>query len=213
MKRFGLKKGGQNEKDENCVTDMTKTASLTKKLSFYTAFKPALFKVKGPVVDKKKRTITRRAKVALKKTIELGSVVILLNGRFKGKRVVVLKQLDSGLLLVSGPFKVNGVPLRRVNQRSVISTSTKVNVAGVDVSNINDEFFSRKSEKKISSKDLKFFTEESLKKKTPAAARVEAQKKVDAALEAVISKDALLQKYLGARFSLRNGMYPHALKF
>lgn len=82
-----------------------------------------------------------------------GTILILLAGRFRGKRVILLKNLPQGVLLVTGPFKVNGVPLRRVNARYVIATSYKIDLAGTDESKINevaaDKYFTReKSEKK-----------------------------------------------------------------
>jgi large subunit ribosomal protein L6e len=70
-------------------------------------------------------------------SLKPGTVVILLAGRFRGKRVILLKHLPQGVLLVTGPFKVNGVPLRRVNARYVIATSTSVDLSGIDESVLN----------------------------------------------------------------------------
>merc|ERR1712243_238963 len=73
-----------------------------------------------------------------------GTVAIVLAGVHKGKRVIVLKQLATGLVLITGPHKLNGCPLRRVNQRYLVATKTKVDVSAVKVpENINDKYFAR----------------------------------------------------------------------
>merc|ERR1712193_557602 len=122
-----------------------------------------------------------RKPTKLRSSITPGTVLILLAGRFAGRRVVFLKQLESGLLLVSGPFKVNGVPLRRVNQAYVIATSTKVDVSGVDVSDISDEYFARSKESSPESED-EFFMGDAPKPAVVSDKRKSDQKKVDDAI-------------------------------
>lgn len=123
-----------------------------------------------------------------------------------------MKNLEDNTLLVSGPFKVNGVPLRRVNARYVIATSTKVNVSGVDVSKFNVEYFAREKSSKSKKSEAEFFNESQPKKEIKAE-RVADQKSVDAALLSEIKKTPLLKQYLAASFSLKNGDRPHLLKF
>ena len=155
-----------------------------------------------------------RRKVAgapkLRKGIEEGSVLILTSGRYRGKRVVFLKQLTSGLLLVSGPFKVNGVPLKRVNQVYTITTSAKVKTTGADVSKITDATFKDKSAK---SKGRDIFNEN--KKTERSAERTTAQKTVDDALVKNLKADktACIMEYMRARFSLSRNDKVHAMKF
>ena len=93
----------------------------------------------------------------LSKKIVPGSVLILLTGRFKGRRVVFLKQLKSGLLLITGPYKVNGVPLKRINQAYVIATSTVVKVDANGFKNIEDAFFAKSKAKKPKTGENQFF--------------------------------------------------------
>jgi len=154
------------------------------------------------------RKTARPAKV--RASLQAGTVAIVLAGRFRGKRVVVLSVLPSGLLLVTGalftlvynfiliilhferiistissprnspsplrfgienflclyfvgfrcgsvlilsrlagPYKINGVPLRRINPAYVIATSTKVDLKGVKLdAKFNDAYFKRPAAKK-----------------------------------------------------------------
>ncbi|KAL5108119.1 60S ribosomal protein L6 [Taenia crassiceps] len=151
----------------------------------------------------------------IRKSITPGTILILLAGRHRGKRVVFLKSLPSGMLLVTGPFKYNGVPLRRVNQRYVIATKTKVELKGVKVPpQLNDEFFRRQDLKTKKSVD-KIFAEE-VKKYTVSDDRKKFQRQVDTALIAAIKKrkdPSIMASYLKSMFSLSKKDYPHKMVF
>lgn len=148
----------------------------------------------------------------MRASIVPGTVLILLAGKYRGKRVVYLKQLDDGNLLVTGPFKVNGVPLKRVNARYVIATSTKVSVDSVDVSKYNSAYFAREKADKAGKSEKEFFDDKAPKKEVKAE-RVADQKAVDSALLGEIKKTPLLKQYLAAAFTLKKGDKPHLLKF
>ena len=142
--------------------------------------------------------------------LQPGQIVILLSGRFRGKRVVYLKKLQSGLLLVTGPYKLNGVPLKRVNQAYVLPTCTKVELADV-AKDVNDELFKRVDVKRENEKD--FFEDPAVKKGRITDERKNAQIKVDTEVKKAVDAVPQLNKYLKFRFALKNGDKPHLMKF
>jgi len=175
-----------------------------------------------PTEDKPKKLRTNGKKCfsehkhSLRKSITPGTILILVAGRHAGKHVVFLKQLKSGLLLVSGPFKSNGCPLRRINQIYVIATRTKVDVSKVTLpENLNDAFFNRIKAKKAKPTDGELF-ETKKEKYTVNEARKAAQVNVDKQLLAAIKaspEKTMLQSYLKSKFALTNKQYPHQMKF
>ena len=143
--------------------------------------------------------------------LQPGQIVILLSGRFRGKRVVYLKKLDSGLLLVTGPYKYNGVPLKRVNAAYVLPTNTKLNVSGDVAKNVDDKFFAKvKIERK---KEEDFFEDEKKKKERITADRKKMQDEVDINVKKAVDEVPMLKEYLRNRFALKNGDKPHLMKF
>jgi len=151
----------------------------------------------------------------LRDSITPGTVLILLAGRFRGKRVVFLKQLESGLLLVTGPYKINGVPLRRVNQAYVIATSTKINLGDFKTdAKINDSYFSKSEKKRTRSAEDVFFADGKPKEKEAfPESKAADQREVDNVVLTAVKKTEYLAKYLQASWGLSKGEYPHQLVF
>jgi len=168
-----------------------------------------------PTEDIKKPLKNRKAQrpTKLRSSITPGTVVLILAGRHRGKRVVFLKQLPtSGLLLVTGPYKVNGVPLRRIPQSYVIATQTKIDLEKLSLSDkLDDSFFARQTKPKRNSEGM--FEEDSEGYKAPSDERKSLQQTVDDQVLAEISKVEHLRKYMQQLFTLRKGQYPHEMLF
>jgi len=168
--------------------------------------------VRNPKISRK---VARPTK--LRSSLEPGTILILLAGRFRGKRVVLLNNLGQGVLLVTGPFKLNGVPLRRVNARYVIATSTKVDLKDIDkpaLKKASDrKYFAREKSEKKKGEEAFFKQGEKPEKKEISSTRVEDQKSLDKAILSAVKKIPFLESYLGASFSLRKGDKPHEMVF
>ncbi|KAI4863758.1 ribosomal protein L6e-domain-containing protein [Hypoxylon rubiginosum] len=172
-----------------------------------------------PAEDDAKPKAVRKAlrPWAPRQSLQPGTVLILLAGRFRGKRVVLLKALDQGVLLVTGPFKINGVPLRRVNSRYVIATSYKIELKGIDQSKVDEvaqaQYFIRDKAKDKANEEAFFKQGEKPQKKEISSSRAADQKAIDKALIANIKKVEMLPSYLASSFSLRKGDKPHEMKW
>ncbi|GAB67680.1 60S ribosomal protein L6 [Plasmodium cynomolgi strain B] len=172
----------------------------------------------------------------MRKSIEVGKVAIILSGRHMGKRCIITKILPSGLLAVVGPYEVNGVPLKRVNPRYVVVTSTNIfkfeNMAGLKdefvklAEQIEDSSFvksleiKKKQKKLLSKKNESLFMNDvitkikELMKEDPKVQKLQKiQKEIDTLLKDEIAKNKIFAEYLKSKFTLRNDMSLHKMKF
>ena len=167
-----------------------------------------------PVADLKSH-FKRKCKVPKKSHITAefkpGQIVILLSGRFRGRRVVFLKKLENNLLLVTGPYKYNGVPLKRVNASYVLPTNTKIEINEKVAEKIDDKFFKKVQIKR--EKEGDFFVDEKTKKERVTEERKNAQNDVDTQVKAAVDKVPMMKEYLRNRFALKSGDKPHLMKF
>lgn len=176
----------------------------------------ASYATKAKVTKRPTRDYFKKHTRHTRRTLVPGKVLILLAGRHKGKRVVLLKVLKSGLLLVNGPFYLNSCPLRRISQRYVISTKTRVNLKGVAIpEHINDTYFKRADKKKARKTEGDIFAKKE-EKYAPSEQRKTDQVAVDKLVKGAIKKTnqgLLVSKYLKSYFALRSHQYPHRMRF
>lgn len=130
--------------------------------------------------------------------------------------LLFLQVLSSGLLLVTGPYSLNSCPLRRISQRYVISTSTRIDLRKVELpAHINDTYFKRADKKQKNRGEGDVFA---VKKErwVPTEQRKQDQATVDKAVKTAISQHKekkLLFNYLRSFFALSSSQYPHRLRF
>jgi len=165
----------------------------------------------------------------LRKSLVPGTVCIIVAGRHQAKKCIFLKQLRrSGLLLVTGPHKINGVPLRRVDQKHVIATSVKVDLASLKVPARIDDFFfkstrgtkrhvtTKPNEAVLKDKKEKAKSKKVQKKYGPSVDRKHVQAAIDTKVVAALKKHAEKQmviRYMKRHFGILGDRYPHNMKF
>lgn len=218
------------------------------KVPFFPMYKPSYWELG---LRPKRRNFEREAKKEAKRkhavqklrpSLTLGTVVIILAGKHQAKRAVFLKQLEkSGLILLCGPKRCNGIKLMRIPQAYVIATKTKIDLSRRHVrttingkketitlqnrvDRIKDKWFKQRAEH-IKHKQWKFCKNKKFLskyrngtiKKIPTTLMLSlATREINRSVWMAVKKgdpDFLLQQYLSSKFRLKPKDKPHDMVF
>ncbi len=62
------------------------------------------------------------------KLIDIGRIVVIIQGRRAGKKAVVVDIIDENFVVVTGPKTINGVKRRRMNVDHIIPINMKIDI-------------------------------------------------------------------------------------
>ena len=114
-------------------------------------------------------------------------------------------------------MKVNGCPMRRVNQMYLLATETSVDVSGVKLpDSINDDYFRRAKAPKAGKKTEGDIFANKKEEYKPSDQRKADQENVDKQMLEAFKKHpegAALKAYMKSIFCLSKGQYPHKMTF
>jgi ribosomal protein L14E/L6E/L27E len=128
------------------------------------------------------------------KQTEKGAVLILLNPKFYGKKSILLNKTNDGFLVISGPYCINGISIKKIHPKYSIFTGLKLNLCKYNFRILTDRYFTLlKIAKKNFKKD---------EKNTLFEAHRTRQIWIDDHLMKEILKDFFLKFYLKARSRL-----------
>lgn len=145
--------------------------------------------------SKKRKSGSDQPEVRKEVSIKPGTILILLTGKHRGKRVVYLKQMkSSGMLLITGPFGINGVPLRRFHIKNTIKTSTEVSSDRCHMT-------------------IPSFVDDGYLSKPLDEDRKRVQRQIDEPIIAEIKAVPFLKNYLQQKFTLTKGQNVHQMNF
>jgi ribosomal protein L14E/L6E/L27E len=139
--------------------------AMASQLSFKNRTFGHLIKKKSGLKIENKLNFEKSSRKKNKKTfsnLKPGSVLILLSQKLLGKKVILINTTESGLLVVTGPFSLNGISLRRVNKKYTIQSGAELSVENFNSPTLilnsrlfNDEYFETLAKSKSKSFDHK----------------------------------------------------------